>query len=261
MKQEKQEKIVISRYESKYLIPESLAAEIREYIRPVCSPDSNIGPDGRYTVNNLYFDTPEMRFYYDTKYKRFNRFKPRVRYYGEKPDGFLWLELKHKVQTVTWKTRQRLPVEEWETLFDGGNAEHEGCRRITIQDSFEEAVNRYGASPIVHVRYIREPYVSDLENYCRITFDRRLSFRLARGSYNLMAGDEFLFYDDAVSADYPEDESPIILEIKTETNIPVWVIRLIQRFDLQRRGFSKYCNALDRCMAETGTPGRICAMM
>ena len=33
----------------------------------------------RALVNNLYFDTPDMRFYWDTKHRRLNRFKPRLR--------------------------------------------------------------------------------------------------------------------------------------------------------------------------------------
>ena len=54
-------------------------------------------------VNNLYLDTPDRRFYYDTKYRKLTRFKPRVRYYGTKPDEFVMLELKNKHNSIIWK--------------------------------------------------------------------------------------------------------------------------------------------------------------
>jgi len=247
---------VISRYESKYLISRETAQGIRDYIRPVCSPDKHAGPDGLYTVNNLYFETADLRFYYDTKFKRFNRFKPRVRYYGDRPEGFLWLELKHKFKNVTWKTRRSLPVEEWESLFEEAQS-NGGGRFIDLRDSFEDAVLRFSASPIVHVRYVREPYVSDLENYCRITLDRSLTFRPAHGSFELAAPEGFEGYDDVITTSYEEDESPVLLEIKTETEIPFWVVTMIRRFGLQQRGFSKYCYALDRTMAMARPDARV----
>jgi hypothetical protein len=58
----------IRRYELKYTIPESTAAAIRDYISNICTLDKNV-PVGqnRYIVNNLYFDTYDLRFYHDTK--------------------------------------------------------------------------------------------------------------------------------------------------------------------------------------------------
>jgi len=236
---------VICRYESKYLVPEATARAIRDHLAATCSPDRHAGPDGRYIVNNLYFDTPDLRFYHDTRFKRYDRFKPRVRFYGKAPADFLWLELKHKITNVTWKTRRRIPLEQWSTLFQHREMGGSGHREVNIRSSFEDVVILFGAAPVLHVRYVREPYVSDLEQYCRITFDRRLSCRLAHGSYQLTSPESFVLYDDPVSTVHLDDNSPTLVEIKTETNVPGWVMELIQRFDLQQRGFSKYCNAIE----------------
>ena len=237
---------VISRYESKYLVPASLVPYMRDYLRAFCRPDKFAGPDGRYTVNNLYFETPGHRFYNDTRLKRFTRFKPRCRFYGDGSDGWLWLELKHKVANITWKIRRRIPVSGWETLFLASfETADNRVRRVKVVESFEDAVILFGAAPYVFVRYNREPYVSDVSQYGRVTFDRQLSYCLAKGSATLQHGRPYTYYDDVQTMDHGETESPVLVEIKTETDVPLWIMNMIQKFDLNRRGFSKYCQAVD----------------
>ncbi len=242
---------IISRYESKYLISESEARAIRQAIEGLCVPDHHADEQGLYVVNNFYFDTPDLRFYHDTKFKQFNRFKLRVRYYGDVPQGTLWLEIKHKVRNVTWKTRRPCPLPQWESVLESGQ---QGMDRktqpLSLRDSFENAVLRFGAEPMVHVRYVRQPFLCDFENYCRITFDRNLSFRPTHGSMDLVSSEPFMNYDDAVTSVVENDESPVILEIKTETQVPTWIMGLIRRFQLQQRGFSKYCYAVDNTMEQ-----------
>jgi len=83
----------IRRYELKYTITEQLAAEIKDYVKRICSLDKHV-PQGEtgYVVNNLYFDTPDLRFYTDTKHRKLTRYKPRARYYGLKPGNLIWPE-------------------------------------------------------------------------------------------------------------------------------------------------------------------------
>ena len=242
---------IISRYESKYLIPESTARAVRDAIRGLCVPDRNADASGVYVVNNFYFDTPDLRFYHDTKFKQYNRFKLRVRYYGDVPEGNLWLEIKHKIRNITWKTRRPCPLAQWESIFEAGQGGGGlNGQPLSLRDSFENAVLRFGAEPRVHVRYLREPYLCDFESYCRITFDRNLSFRPTHGSLDLVSSEPFMYYDDAVTSLAEDDDSPVILEIKTETQVPPWIMGLIRRFQLQQRGFSKYCYAVDNTMEQ-----------
>jgi hypothetical protein len=249
---------VISRYESKYLITADQALAIRDFIRPVCSPDHHAGPDGRYTVNNLYFETPDLRFYHDTKFKKFTRFKPRVRFYDDHPKT-LWLELKHKVKNITWKVRRKISTDEWATLFNGVAVNSGKCERISLRDSFEDAVIRYNAAPILQVRYVREPFVSEIDEYGRITFDRALSFRPVHGSFDLHPDRPFQFYDDPITEIHEYDDSPVLLEIKTESFVPIWVQNLIRRFSLGQRGFSKYCYAVDNAILARSGGDRVSA--
>jgi hypothetical protein len=250
---------IISRYEAKYLVSEGTARAIATAIQGICSLDRYADQDGRYIVNNLYFDTPDLRFYTDTKHHRQNRFKPRVRYYGLRPDRYLWVELKHKRNNVTWKFRRRVDLSEWPSLIDEGGSDGGADKSRGIADSFEDAVLRFQARPSLHVQYVREPYVSDIDDYGRITFDRRLAFRPAYGSFDLTATDEMVCYDDAVTSMVGGVDSPVVLEIKTETRVPIWVVDLVRRFDLSQRGFSKYCYGVDNAMSRIDGSSRMSA--
>jgi hypothetical protein len=83
-----------------------------------------------------------------------------------------------------------------------------------------------------------------LEEYGRVTFDRQICCRSTNGSIDLdYAEQDMLFYDDSVNS--RANDSPVILEIKVETLIPIWAIELIHKFNLKQRGFSKYCYGID----------------
>ena len=109
---------------------------------------------------------------------------------------------------------------------------------------FEDVTQLCGAEPVLHVRYFREPWVSQVDDYGRVTFDRRLRCRLARGSLDLRAEDPSMeFYDDALTGG--AWGSLVVLEIKVEPKVPWWARTLIQRFELMQRGYSKYCYVID----------------
>ena len=235
----------IKRYELKYAIDEGTAKAIREHIRGICSLDRHAFPElGGYVVNNLYFETRNFRFYYDTKFRKQTRFKPRVRYYGLFPEDYAWLELKYRTGSVIWKTRRAVPIDQWPGVLEPRLSDRNKTLIKKGPHTFEEVVELFAAEPVLHVRYFREPYVTDLENYGRVTFDRRLASRLARGSPSLIPVEEDMsFYDNPVTTRH--HDSPVILEIKVETLVPAWAIGIIRKFGLVQRGFSKYCYGID----------------
>ena len=238
----------IRRYELKYTITESIAAEIQDYIKGICSLDKHVpaGEDG-YTVNNLYFDTPDLQFYYDTKHRKLTRYKPRARYYGREEPKHVWPELKYRQASVIWKKRKMISVDDWPTLFSPQLSKKTESIIKERLDGFEEVIHWHNAQPILHVRYFRQPFVTELEEYGRVTFDRQLSYCRANGSINLSQADcNMLFYDDPVSTNHYE--SPVLLEIKVETLVPYWAIDIIRKFNLIQRPFSKYCYGIDNIM-------------
>jgi len=235
----------MKRYELKYTISSSVASEIRDYIRDFFSLDEHVPPgETQYTVNSLYFDTPELSFYYDTKFRKLTRYKLRVRYYGDRPTDSVWTEIKYRNSSVIWKTRHRMPFKEWPAFVQPRLLVKEETVMKERMDSFEEMIFFHDARPALHVSYVREPYVTQLEEYGRITFDRHLKYSLAKESTDLsLHRENMLYYDDPGTSKHYE--SPVILEIKVETLVPFWVIDIVRTFGLVQRGFSKYCYGLD----------------
>jgi len=244
----------IRRYELKYVITESVAAGIKDYISNICSLDKHVPPGGLgYIVNNLYFDTPDLRFYHDTKFRKLTRYKPRIRYYGNKARDLIWPEIKYRHASIIWKKRYSIPVEKYRDLFIPRQSEDAPRSRMFIE-RFEDLLHWTGARPVLHVRYFREPYVTDLEAYGRVTFDRNLCYRLVHGSIGLDYQEkDMMYYDDPVTT--MNFNSPVLLEIKVETRVPVWVVELIRKFNLGQRGFSKYCYGIDHALGYF-TPSR-----
>jgi len=236
------------RYELKYTVSEATASQIRNYIRHICVRDPHT-PSGQsgYIVNNLYFDTPGRQFYTDTKFRKMTRYKPRARFYGNQAGEFIWPEIKYRHASIIWKQRKAVRIEEWPRLFSIYPSESLRPRINSGIDSFEDMLYWHNASSVVHVRYFREAYVSTLEEYGRITFDRRLCYRPLNGSTDLQyREEEMMYYDDPVTT--VSNDSSIILEIKVGTWIPYWVIHMIQHFRLKQRPFSKYCYSIDHML-------------
>ena len=235
----------IRRYELKYTITEQMASEIRDYIKNICSMDKNVPKgDKGYIVNNLYFDTYDLKFYHDTKFKKMNRYKARARFYGEKAVDFIWPEIKYKIDSVVWKKRYNIPIKEWPALFNQENITFTQPLIKKQLDTFDNIVYWHDAQSILHVRYFREPYVSEIEEYARVTFDRQLCCRRTNGNISLEYNEQDMFYyDDPVTTKHID--SPVILEIKVENHVPYWAIEMIRKFNLMQRGFSKYCYGID----------------
>jgi len=244
----------IRRYELKYVITESVAAGIKDYISNICSLDKHVPQGGTgYIVNNLYFDTPDLRFYHDTKFRKPTRYKPRVRFYGNKAKDLIWPEIKYRHSSIIWKKRYSLPVEDYPNLFIPREPADAPRNRMFIE-RFEDLLHWTGARSVLHVRYFREPYVTDLETYGRVTFDRDLCYRLVHGSTGLDYQEkDMMYYDDPVTT--MNFESPVLLEIKVETRVPFWTVELIRKFNLGQRGFSKYCYGIDHALGYF-TPAR-----
>ena len=238
----------LRRYELKYTVSEALALEIRDYIQPFFSLDRNAARDvGGYTVNNVYLDTPGLRFYYDTKFRQETRLKSRVRYYGAAPDSTVVLEIKHRHNTISWKRRRRIPVGEWPGVLDIARSASSTPSVVAIPKTFEEVNHLYGTRSVLHVRYFREPYISDIDDYGRITFDRGLRYRLTHGASELGCADAAMtYYGDQGTVQ--EEDSPVVLEIKTPAFVPQWATDLVRRFSLRQRGYSKYCYVIDVCL-------------
>jgi SPX domain protein involved in polyphosphate accumulation len=234
---------VLERYEAKYTIPFSMVDEISRFIEPYCTLDaySEKSPDLYYTINSLYFDTPDYLFLRLRLQKADNRFNMRVRTYGEQPVLPWFLEIKHKRGDIMRKYRAKVHTENIEHLLDTPGLLHHHAKNEKEQKSrllFYKLHHTYNAQPKVLIQYKRKAYISDVEEYARVTFDIRLRSMKQTG-YDPLPHEEAMQYSD-VQTLFDRDTC-VILELKCYTSyVPLWMVDCIRTFQLQRRGFSKY---------------------
>lgn len=230
-----------NRYELKYLIRAEQQAAIEAAIAPFCVRDANAArhPGGAYVITSLYCETPRADFYRSKNEKAFERLKLRIRTYGAHADGPVFLEVKRKFGDIIAKSRARVDPERWVEQVQRPHA-HDG--------DFFRTLDRWQAKPLLLARYARTPFMSVVDAYARVTFDRHIVYQPWR-SWSLLGRADGWQQTD--SADFTGGvKRGVVLELKCTQAVPRWMISLIRRFNLQRIGYSKYCSGFDRLIAE-----------
>ncbi len=235
----------LERYESKFVIPFSMIEPISDFASVYCFLDLHSidcgNADGFYVINNLYFDTPDYLFLRKRLDMTENRFNMRIRSYDDNHGLPCFFEIKQKKSTIIRKFRARIDEPGWPGTFQNPDYElDEDVDKGEDSDKwlFLKTVWAYGAEPKVLTQYRRKAYVSDVDHYARVTFDMALKYQPADG-YSLIPDEEKMIPLDNETLFDPGCN--VILELKCfSTQVPLWMIDLIRRFDLRRRGFSKY---------------------
>ncbi len=237
------------RYELKYLIRRSqmdaLLPELANYV----SPDAHGGEHGRYPITSLYYDSPDHKAYWDKLDGHRNRRKVRVRVYGNEqvaPETPAFVEVKERVNIRIRKRRVALPYTQ-AIAFDDFDALHDGDAANTDLPAQSAAVlqevyylyRTLQLRPTCVVHYDRmalegRDYYADL----RVTFDTNVRGRahdlslLSTGH----AADQLLLSPDHV-----------ILEVKANQTVPLWMVRMLSRHACTYYRISKYCAVLEHC--------------
>src|SRR5262245_23727921 len=86
------------RIEVKYVVPERLAAQVLRWSSVFLTGDGRARMAQR--VTSLYLDTPTLKFFRWHLEGRRDRFKLRIRTYGDRSDGPLYAEIKRKTGFV-----------------------------------------------------------------------------------------------------------------------------------------------------------------
>lgn len=239
----------LQRREYKYLVTEDVVEQIRRYIRGVCTIDPYAEKTGgRYVIDTLYLDTPQLHSYWATVNDASDRYKLRVRGYPSLGDGPVFLEVKRRVSEAIKKTRGWFRGDWTRVLHDGTHellATIEPKQRRAI-DNFICHYHLLPMQPSVLVRYEREPYFSTIDEYARVTFDRHLSYQRA-GALSLVPEHSGWTYIDYASAQrgFSLASSCVLLELKFTSMVPVWMRSMVHTLGLQRLAFCKYTRAVD----------------
>ncbi len=243
-KEQKELPPLLERYELKYTIPRELIDPISDFASVFCSLDKHSlkAENSFYGVNNLYLDSPGYLFLRRRIEGAENRFNMRVRSYGNSPEMPYFLEIKQKLGNVVRKYRTSVTDTEWYKVYTepGFESREENDNPVKTGNRalFERMIFSYNVSPKLLTQYVRKAYISDVDDYARVTFDMNLRY-MPETEYNLVPREEDMVSCDPVTVFDPG--CSVVLELKCYTSqVPLWMIDLIKYFDLQRRSFSKY---------------------
>lgn len=233
-----------SRYEYKYLVPNSLIGKIREEIFPFVKLDdfAKKHSDGQYTVRSIYYDSPQFSCYKEKIDGIKDRKKYRVRGYNNLSDkSITFLEIKHKNTNCVSKSRAPLyyknisvtlnskNVEDYVLSFSGNGIEKKDAGKFLYYYYLKNL------RPAILVIYEREAYQGKFDPSLRLTFDKNL---------------RSVIYPD-INQLYEEKEAKNILknyfifELKFYGTLPSWIRTLISKYGLNRQSLSKYTMSLD----------------
>lgn len=229
---------VFTRREQKYLISreqyEALIHQLTERMRP-----DRYGVNGCYTVTSLYFDNDDHQIYFETKNKLKFRQKLRLRVYDEADlNSLSFFEIKQKHKKVVNKRRMVLPLGEAyyyvnhateNALEDYETSNYQVFREI---DYF---LKLYHLHPEMIISYDRHALHGIDNPELRVTFD-----------LNLRSRQDDLFVENGPYGEHFIDPNLVVLEVKVNHSVPLWLTRILQDLGCEQRGASKFCTSLEQ---------------
>ncbi len=227
---------VFARHEIKYLLDADMRKKVMEGIKDRMIPD----PHGMSTIRNIYYDTPDYRLIRRSLEKPKYKEKMRLRSYGRpNEDTVVFLEMKKKYDGVVYKRRVELKEKDATAYMAGEIGFEEMQERIVdisntqIAKEIDYFKNYYGnLKPMVFLSYDRCAYFSEEDESLRITFDKNIRWRGNDVRLTAEGGGEDLL---------KEGES--LMEIKTASALPMWLVEVLSKVGARPASFSKYGNA------------------
>jgi len=220
------------------LVDQRLLARLRPELTARLDHDAH-GDLGSYPIWSRYYDTYDLRCYWEKidgiKFRR----KLRIRHYG--PPGTLsadtpvWVEIKQRVNRVTQKRRARLGYGQAVVLCAGHDID--GCEPAdeTVVDEVQRLVGEWDLRPSTAIGYTRDAFVGREEDAgLRVTFDARIRARDRDLDLSVDGENRFVVHPDLT-----------VLEVKVNERVPYWLTELIARNNLQLVRMSKYCQSVD----------------
>ncbi|MFZ5950470.1 MAG: polyphosphate polymerase domain-containing protein [Candidatus Rifleibacteriota bacterium] len=213
-------------FEKKFLVPTARVHELKKFLSSFTVFDSN-GCAGKYEVLTLYFDSADYKCFYDKLNGEYSRFKLRLRQYRnlEKQS---WhdphFELKMKTGDLTSKRRESAGSVDQDFFSENSHFKY-------IFDS-----QTAGFKPVAALYYQRHAWHFPQITGMRITFDSNIA---AISAPMFQAAEKLNFEELARRQNWP-----MILEIKSYTAIPEFLLHELNRIEAELCSFSKYANGI-----------------
>lgn len=220
---------IFKRYELKYF----LTPQQKELLLHVMKPYMSIDQYGRTTIRNLYFDTDTFRLVRHSIEHPAYKEKLRVRSYCKADsDTPVFVELKKKYQSVVYKRRLALPMEEAMNWLCTGAV---FPTHTQIAEEIAYFCDYYQTlRPVMFLSYEREAFYSHCADDFRITFDE-----------NILAQNQELSLNKDVDGIPLLEKDRTLMEIKTSGGIPLWLSHFLTQQQIFKTSFSKYGTAYE----------------
>ncbi len=231
----------LQRWELKYVIPEELALNIRDFVRAYLEIDEyGAGrPNLSYTIHNLYLDSDDLAIYWGTINGDKNRYKLRLRFYEDNPKAPIFFEIKRRMNDAILKQRGGVKRPAVEAVLGGqlpgpdDLVSGDGRQLVAIQ-RFVQLMVADRAAPTAHIQYEREAWISPMDNSVRVTMDR-----------NVMIAPEFATrFTEQLDEPMSVFGKLVVLELKFSGRYPDWFKELVRVFNLKQGSASKYADGI-----------------
>ena len=211
------------RHEEKYLLTNNqykyLLKRINKYLVKDKYYENNIC--------NIYFDTDNYDLIKNSIEKPIYKEKIRLRSYKvPKLKDNVFFEIKKKYDGISNKRRITLKLNEFNSYYQ--NNKKPNCNNQIYQE-IDYTVKNNNLKPKVFLAYNRLSYYTKEDKNIRITFDKDLRYRTQDLDLNLGDCGKKYFKEDIY-----------ILEIKTLTSIPLWLVKELSELKIFPTSFSKY---------------------
>ena len=215
---------VFKRYEKKYLLTDGQYRDLMLVLHGMFVRDIY----GRHTICNIYFDTPDYQLIRTSIDKPVYKEKLRLRCYGTdiQDDSPVYVELKKKFESVVYKRRMEMTMEEARKYLYYGI---KPARQGQIFKELDYVMKHYSLHPMAYISYEREAFVCYTDSELRVTFDRNILGR--SGELDLKVKP----YGTAIL-----DKGMVLMELKIPGAMPMWLGKLLADIGIYPISYSKY---------------------
>lgn len=210
----------------------------RQAVEDILAKHLNVDEYGYHTIGNIYLDNDYFESIITSQEKPLYKEKVRLRFYSNQASvSHVFLEVKKKFAGVVYKRRCSLTVKEAnDYVFN--HVYPDMCSQTF--DEIHYVCTNQGLKPAMYIAYNRIAYTEEDKNGLRVTLDDKVRWR-----------------DTDLSLDYGDvgellDADETIMEVKTHTSIPKWLVDCLSDLKIYTSSCSKY----GRCyqvMSERGT--------
>lgn len=223
---------VFDRIEKKYLISKTQKKELLRTIKKYLNKDGYF----KSNIYNIYFDNDNFDLIIQSIDRPTFKEKVRARSYGGYNRVFIEIKtkIKGKENNVGYKRRVMITLDDYQELIERKTSLEQLAQRsietandLQIAKEADYLIWHFDLKPKILVNYSRESYKN--EDGLRITFDEKLKYRDKKLSFHKSKHDKMYF----------KKEPNIIMEIKADGVMPLWLVKEMSKLHIYPQQFSK----------------------